>query len=287
MAVGDAELQDLYRDVLIDYYRDGTFKGTVTDHDIHSHGVNPVCGDEIEVALKAPEGSVSEIRFSGHGCVISQASAAMMCEAIEGKTLAEVRRLVDSFKSFMLDKTDPGWLPEDLDEVKALDGVRNFPLRIKCALLAWNTLLQGLDEKDAGHEDAEYQETPMCDTKDAETPKPPAESKTPSGTEVTFKQIGAAVEPVEDPEIHISVAELGLIYGAEVEDADEGGKKVKLTMSLTSPACPYGPMLLASVHGALAKIPGVRDVDVDLSFSPVWDPKKFASEEAKDELGIF
>lgn len=107
-------------------------------------------------------------------------------------------------------------------------------------------------------------------------------------TRVTFKQIGDALGPVEDPEIHVSIVELGLIYGAEVREAEEGkGQRVKVTMSLTSPACPYGPMLLAAVHGALAKIPGVRDVDVDLSFDPVWDPKKMASEEAMDELGIF
>lgn len=104
---------------------------------------------------------------------------------------------------------------------------------------------------------------------------------------VTFKQIGEAVAPVQDPEIHIGIGDLGLVYGARIEPAREGGTKVQLTMSLTSPACPYGPMLLASVHGALAKIPGVRDVDVDLSFDPVWDPKTMASEEAKDQLGIF
>ncbi len=103
---------------------------------------------------------------------------------------------------------------------------------------------------------------------------------------VTFKQIGEALQPVHDPEIHMSVVDLGLIYGAEVKDS-ENGKSVKVVMSLTSPACPYGPMLLASVHGALAKVPGVRDVDVDLSFSPNWDPRTMATEEAKDQLGIY
>ena len=129
----------------------------------------------------------------------------------------------------------------------------------------------------------------MCETKEAGASAVGGAgmNAVPTGA-LTFKQVGEAVGPVQDPEIHISIAELGLIYGAEISDAkDSGGKKVKLTMSLTSPACPYGPMLLASVHGALAKLPGVRDVDVDLSFDPVWDPKKMASEEAKDQLGIF
>ena len=104
---------------------------------------------------------------------------------------------------------------------------------------------------------------------------------------VSFKQIGAALQPVQDPEIHISIVDLGLVYGAKVEGDAKGGASVKLTMSLTSPACPYGPMLLASVHGALAKVPGVHDVDVDLSFNPNWDPRVMASEEAKDMLGIY
>ena len=105
---------------------------------------------------------------------------------------------------------------------------------------------------------------------------------------VTFKQIGEALQPVYDPEIHMSIVDLGLIYGAEVKDSQAGeGKAVVVKMSLTSPACPYGPMLLASVHGALAKVPGVRDVDVDLSFSPSWDPRTMATEEAKDQLGIY
>lgn len=104
--------------------------------------------------------------------------------------------------------------------------------------------------------------------------------------EVSFKDIGAALATVLDPEIHMSITELGLIYGAEVLEA-EGGKSVKVRMSLTSPACPYGPMLLASAHGALAKLPGVRDVDVDLTFQPSWDPRTMASEEAKDQLGIY
>src|SRR5438105_5055804 len=95
---------------------------------------------------------------------------------------------------------------------------------------------------------------------------------------LTFRQIGEALRPVFDPEIRISIVDLGLVYGAKVEPAvskenGEAGEDVKVVMSLTSPACPYGPMLLASVHGALAKLPGVRDVDVDLSFSPTWDPR--------------
>jgi len=287
MAEGDSELQDLYRDVLVDYYRDDTFKGKIESHDVHAHGVNPVCGDEIEITLRSPGDTVEDVKFAGHGCVISQASAAMMCEAVQGKPFSEAREIIGSFKRFMLEKAPVESLHEELEEVRALEGVRKFPLRIKCALLSWNTLLQGFDENGKGEKDSEYQEKPMCDTGSKMADKKD-EAEQEKLKELTFKSVGEAIAPVEDPEIHISISELGLIYGAEIQDSKEAnGKKVKVTMSLTSPACPYGPMLLASVHGALAKLPGVRDVDVDLSFNPVWDPKTMASEEAKDELGIF
>ncbi|MFA6091403.1 MAG: metal-sulfur cluster assembly factor [Elusimicrobiota bacterium] len=116
----------------------------------------------------------------------------------------------------------------------------------------------------------------------AQAPRPDAFPK------VTFKQVGEAVRPVQDPEIRIGIADLGLIYGAKLEpDARGGGTRVRLHMSLTSPACPYAPMLLASVHAALVKIPGVTDADVDLAFEPLWDPRSMASEEAQEQLGIF
>jgi metal-sulfur cluster biosynthetic enzyme len=103
----------------------------------------------------------------------------------------------------------------------------------------------------------------------------------------TSKQIGAALQPVQDPEIHISIVDLGLVYGASVATAAEGGHNVTVRMTLTSPMCPYGPMLLAMVHGAVAKLPGVREVQVDLTFEPVWDPRTMATDECKDQLGIY
>lgn len=152
MAEGDAELQDLYRDVLVDYYRDPSHKGVLAGADLRAHGVNPLCGDEVELTGKRESGRFCGICFKGHGCVISQASTAMMCEALEGKSEAEARELVAAFKRMMLERAPTGELPDALSELEALEGVRKFPLRIKCALLGWNTLLQGLDDG------AEYEE---------------------------------------------------------------------------------------------------------------------------------
>jgi len=104
---------------------------------------------------------------------------------------------------------------------------------------------------------------------------------------VTFKMIGEALRPVQDPELRVSLVDLGLIYGAELRGAAEGGSRVTLKMTMTSPACPYGPMLLAAVQAAIAGIPGVKEAKVELAFEPLYDPRTMASDEAKDELGIF
>ena len=143
---GDAELQDLYREVLMDYFRSGTRKGKAEPADLRAHGINPVCGDELEITASKQDGVISRLRYTGHGCVISQASAAMMAEAIEGKSVARAKELVGAFKRMMLENAPVASLPEELEPVSALEGVRKFPLRVKCATLGWNTVLQGLEK---------------------------------------------------------------------------------------------------------------------------------------------
>ncbi|MBI5631354.1 MAG: SUF system NifU family Fe-S cluster assembly protein [Elusimicrobia bacterium] len=153
MAEGDAELQDLYRDVLLDYFRSASRKGKVEPADCHSHGINPVCGDEVEITLRlGPQGSIQAIRYQGHGCVISQASSAMMAEALEGSSLSRARELVGIFKEMMLSGSERKLLPTELEALAALEGVRKYPMRVKCATLAWNTLLQGLSSPAAAGE---------------------------------------------------------------------------------------------------------------------------------------
>ncbi len=142
---GDAELQDLYREVLLDFFRSTTRKGKLDPADVRAHGINPVCGDELEITAQRADGKISKLRYAGHGCVISQASAAMMGEALEGKSEPQARALIKSFKAMMLENAPVSGLPEELESVSALEGVRKFPLRVKCATLAWNTIAQGLD----------------------------------------------------------------------------------------------------------------------------------------------
>jgi nitrogen fixation NifU-like protein len=142
---GDAELQDLYREVLLDYFRSSTRKGKCDPADLRAHGINPVCGDELEITAELKDGKVSKLRYAGHGCVISQASAAMMAEALEGADIPKAKALVAAFKKLMLENGDVKSLPPELEQLAALEGVRKFPLRVKCATLGWNTVMQGFE----------------------------------------------------------------------------------------------------------------------------------------------
>lgn len=102
--------------------------------------------------------------------------------------------------------------------------------------------------------------------------------------EITKEKVLEVLKPIVDPELNISIVDLGLIYDAKF---DEGTKKVHVDMTLTSPGCPVGPQLMAAVHTKAASLEGADDAEVKLVWTPKWDPKIMASEEAKDELGIF
>jgi nitrogen fixation NifU-like protein len=164
-------LEDLYREIILDHYRSPRNRGELAVPPAHKvEGFNPLCGDEVVLYLDldTETGQIRDVKVSGQGCSISQASTSMMSAAVKGKELREVRTLIRAFKALMsiheskLEGDAPG-LDEDglgadgdngrtdLDEVRlgdleALQGVVKFPVRIKCATLAWNTLQQGLDE---------------------------------------------------------------------------------------------------------------------------------------------
>ncbi len=160
MAEGDAELLDLYRDVLLDYYRSGSHKGKLPGAALVTTGANPLCGDEVELDIALDGDVLSAIRWSGHGCVISQSSTAMLAELLEGQTKQRAKALAGDFKRMMTEGLPAEALPEELSETAALEGVRKFPVRIKCALLAWNTLLEGLKPSGgAGTNEVKYKES--------------------------------------------------------------------------------------------------------------------------------
>jgi nitrogen fixation NifU-like protein len=159
-------LEDLYREIILDHYRNPRNRGELAAPPAHRvEGFNPLCGDEIIVYVDLADGVISDIRIGGQGCSISQSSASMMSAAVKGKTVDEARALTRSFKAMMSihesaldgdgagpdgDGAGPDGNAGDEDvklgDLEALRGVVKFPVRIKCATLSWNTLSQGLDE---------------------------------------------------------------------------------------------------------------------------------------------
>jgi nitrogen fixation protein NifU and related proteins len=144
-------LEELYREVILDHYRNPRNRAKLDSPDATAEGVNPLCGDEVFLELAFDNGSVADVSITGQGCSISQSSASMMSEAIKGKTLAEIEELTSQFRTMMdleattevaLDPDKPGSVLGDLE---ALQGVRKYPVRIKCANLAWTTLQEALE----------------------------------------------------------------------------------------------------------------------------------------------
>ena len=159
-------LEDLYREIILDHYRNPRNRGELPSPPARrAEGFNPLCGDEVVVfvELDGDTGQVRDVRVGGQGCSISQSSASMMSAAVKGRSLDDARRLVRAFKAMMsihehrldgdghevVEAVAPD--PEvDLGDLAALQGVVKFPVRIKCATLPWNTLVQALDEPAAG-----------------------------------------------------------------------------------------------------------------------------------------
>jgi len=145
-------LEDLYREIILDHYRTPRNRGELAPPAVRAEGHNPLCGDEIQVYLDVTDGIVNDIKVGGQGCSISQSSASMMSQAVKGKSLAEVKALVRKFKGLMsvedaeADADELGTADVKLGDLEALQGVVKFPVRIKCATLAWNTLLQAMSE---------------------------------------------------------------------------------------------------------------------------------------------
>lgn len=143
-------LEQLYREVILDHYRNPRHSGSIEDPDAHAEGYNPLCGDEVTIDLRVEGTTISDARVRGRGCSISQASASMMADAIVGTTIDEVRELTHRIKAMLdIEEGDAGLDPDrpgaTLGDLEALAGVKQFPVRIKCADLAWTTLTEALE----------------------------------------------------------------------------------------------------------------------------------------------
>jgi len=137
-------LEELYKEVILDHYRAPRNKGRLDPHDVALERNNPLCGDEIELFLRFDGDNVEAISFDGKGCSISQASASMMTEKVRGLSTKEAFELAGSIKRMMAGEEEGD--VAKLEDLVSLKGVTKYPVRIKCALLGWNTLLEGLEE---------------------------------------------------------------------------------------------------------------------------------------------
>ncbi len=138
-------LDELYKEVILDHYRKPRNKGHLDPHDVALERNNPLCGDEIELFLKFDGENLDGISFEGKGCSISQASASMMTEKVKGLSTKDALKMTESIKRMMAGEEEGD--PDQLGDLVSLKGVVKYPVRIKCALLGWNTLLEGLESK--------------------------------------------------------------------------------------------------------------------------------------------
>ena len=141
-----SDLRELYQEVILDHNRRPRNLGVLPDADRTAEGYNPLCGDRLSVSLKMDGDVIRDIRFQGSGCAISKASASLMTDSVKGQTLAEVQRLFDQFHTMVAGDGAPPPI-EKLSKLSVFAGVRDYPMRVKCATLAWHTLRAAVDAR--------------------------------------------------------------------------------------------------------------------------------------------
>ncbi|MDX1630463.1 MAG: SUF system NifU family Fe-S cluster assembly protein [Thermoanaerobaculia bacterium] len=143
-----ADLDALYQEVILDHYKRPRNRGRLTPSDRESEGYNPLCGDRVALTIRLQEDeTIGEVAFEGEGCAISTASASLLTEAVSGKTVGEAREISELFRELVTGEGDPLADPR-LGKLAALVGVRDYPMRVKCATLAWHTLQAALEGRD-------------------------------------------------------------------------------------------------------------------------------------------
>ena len=147
----DLSLSSLYQQVILDHYRKPRNKGEMDDETVEIHMANPVCGDEIKLQLKIEDGRIVEARHQGQGCSISQAAVSMMTNLIKGKELAEAEEVAQRFTA-MMHGDEAVAKDKAMGDLRALQGVSKFPVRIKCALLAFDCLQEAVKKSRGGSE---------------------------------------------------------------------------------------------------------------------------------------
>ena len=142
------ELRELYQEIILDHNKNPKNYGELPSCDYCSEGYNPLCGDRVKVYLKVENDVITDVKFTGSGCAISKASASVMTTLLKGKTVREAEELFNKFQALVTQDAHEEIKFEDYDKLAVFAGVREFPTRIKCASLAWHTMLAALKNKD-------------------------------------------------------------------------------------------------------------------------------------------
>ena len=142
-----SELSELYQQVILDHNKKPRNFHKLENANRKAEGYNPLCGDQLNIYLKIDDEQVTDISFEGSGCAISKASASMMTQAVKGKSQAEVEQLFDEFHRMVTGTLDAETEPNHLGKLKIFAGVREFPVRVKCATLSWHTMHAALNNQ--------------------------------------------------------------------------------------------------------------------------------------------
>ena len=220
------ELKELYQEIILDHAKNPRNKGKCEgyNHDAKAH--NPLCGDKVHIYLKLDKDkNISGLSFEGEGCAISLASASILTDTLKGRDLQFSKKVTDDFLNMLKNKSKItlNSLSEDqITTISSLSGVQEFPMRIKCATMAWHTLLSALEKR-----------FKMTNLKE---------------------KIISEIKKIYDPEIPVNIYELGLIYKIEISKENN----VLIVMTLTSPNCPVAESLPNSVKENILKIEGIK-----------------------------
>lgn len=257
------ELRELYQEAILDHNRKPRNFRKLEGANRTAEGYNPLCGDKVKIYLRVENEQVSDVSFEGSGCAISVASASMMTESVKGRTLATVPRLIEKFHALVTAEAAPASDLIELGKLAVFAGVREFPIRVKCATLPWHTLRAALENKP---------ETVSTDSLSlSERP-----AMTTDQVQETENKVIEVLRTVRDPEIPVNIYDLGLIYGLAIEPQGT----VAIRMTLTSPGCPVAWAIMREVETKVRAIPGITDVKVDLVWDPPWT-SDLMSESAK------
>jgi nitrogen fixation protein NifU and related proteins len=142
-----SDLQELYQELILDHYKRPRNHRRLQDADHRAEGYNPLCGDRVDVAVKLDGNLVKDVAFEGTGCAISTASASMMTEALKGKTVEEAHGLFEKFRSLVTGRLEDPQAGPELGKLEVFSGVSQYPVRVKCATLAWHTLEAALEQR--------------------------------------------------------------------------------------------------------------------------------------------